>query len=135
MILRRSPRAEAAALVVDDDTDVRCTVRELLKTVGYHIVEAVDGTDAVARHSPGVFEVVVLDLQMPRQSGLEALSAIRRVERGVGVVLVSGDPPPRLQDLIERDGRLAFLRKPFGMRDLLRAVESVASLPCTRLAL
>jgi CheY-like chemotaxis protein len=135
MILRRSLRAEAAALVVDDDNDVRCTVRELLKTVGYHSVEAVDGTDAVARHSPGVFDVVVLDLQMPRQSGLEALSAIRSVERGVGVVLVSGDPPPGLQDLIERDGRLAFLRKPFGMRDLLRAVESVASLPCTRLAL
>ncbi len=135
MTLRQSQRPEAAALVVDDDNDVRCTMREILKTVGFHIVEAADGTEAVARHRAGVFDVVVLDLQMPRQSGLEALSAIRLVERSVGVVLVSGNTPVDLRDLIERDGRLTFLPKPFGMRDLLRAVETVSGLPRTRPAL
>ena len=132
MTLRHSLRAEAAALVVDDDDAVRCIVRAILETAGFHIVEAVDGTDAVAQHRAGVFDVMVLDLQMPRQSGLEALAAIRRVERGVGIVLVSGNPPAGLGDLIERDERLTFLPKPFGMRGLLRAVESVAGLPCTR---
>lgn len=115
----------ATALVVDDDADMRGVARAMLESLGWGVVEAGDGVEALECHRPGAFDLVLLDLEMPRLGGLDALAEIRRVEQGLGVVLVSGNPPAGVHDVVGRDRRAAFLAKPFGLQALLRAVACV----------
>ena len=69
---------EGRILVVDDSAVVRAIVSAMLRKVGYTVVEAVNGAQAlnlIARHS---FDVVVTDLRMPEKDGFEVLEAVKR---------------------------------------------------------
>ncbi|HSU40687.1 MAG TPA: response regulator [Polyangiaceae bacterium] len=80
-------------LVVEDDEDTRCAVRDLLTDNGLHVTEAADGRAALDVLTSGKKPaVVVLDLDMPRMSGVELLDIMRRYETlmRVPVVVFSG---------------------------------------------
>lgn len=80
-------------LVVEDDEDTRCAVRDLLTENGLHVTEAADGRAALDVLTSGNKPaVVVLDLDMPRMSGVELLDIMRRYETllRVPVVVFSG---------------------------------------------
>jgi CheY-like chemotaxis protein len=68
-------------LVVEDDKAVRQTTVELLHSEGYVVVEAVDGIEGLERLREGSFDVVLLDLHLPRLDGIGVLDALE-------------DPPP-----------------------------------------
>jgi CheY-like chemotaxis protein len=101
------------ALLADDEPDVRAVVRDMLSDIGFEVVEAVDGIEAVAAFScrPADFAVVVLDLTMPGKNGVEAASAIRAVRPDVPIVCISG-----YSDSVGSGAALGgapLLRKPF----------------------
>jgi CheY-like chemotaxis protein len=77
-------------LIVDDDRSIRVTVALLLKDEGYETVTAEDGFDALLQMKSDMPEVVISDLNMPRMSGFEFLSVIRRRFPQVLVVAMSG---------------------------------------------
>jgi len=118
-----SPAEGRCILVADDEEVVRRAARRALERVGYEVVEAADGVDAVERFNaePGRFRCVLLDMTMPGLTGDRVLEAVRGVRPGLPAVLMSGfleidDLPPQLAPL-------AFLPKPFGQSDLVAAVE------------
>ena len=89
-------------LVVEDNTEVRVLMRHVLEEFGYHVVEAVDGEDAVAqfeRHKD-MIRLVVLDVIMPRKSGKEAYDEIKRISPGVRILFTSG----YAADMLSRKG-------------------------------
>src|SRR5215475_6234594 len=65
------------ALVVDDDSSVRYTVRGILEHAKLEVDEAADGVEALAKVEAKSYELVVTDIQMPRMNGLELLKKIR----------------------------------------------------------
>jgi CheY-like chemotaxis protein len=77
-------------LIVDDDSSIRLTLALLLRDEGYETVTAEDGFDALLQMKSDVPEVVISDLNMPRMSGFEFLSVIRRRFPQVLVVAMSG---------------------------------------------
>jgi len=102
-------------LVVDDDALVRRFLADLLRSAGYVVDEAPDGVEAVRRfreHPPGC---ILIDLQMPRMNGIDALVAMNPRRSGVPVIAISGIPfetesePGRLAKTMGAD---RFLRKP-----------------------
>ncbi len=114
-----SPPPRGPILLVEDDLDIRETVRDVLEGEGFSVEEAADGLQAMARLSqPQLPRVILLDLMMPGMSGEMLLEAIQREERlrEIPVVITSASPqrPP---------GAVAYLRKPFGMDALLKAVQ------------
>jgi CheY-like chemotaxis protein len=77
-------------LIVDDDPSIRATVAMLLARAGYNVSTAVDGFDALLQMKSAVPELIISDLNMPRMSGFEFLSVVRRRFPQVLVIAMSG---------------------------------------------
>ena len=110
-------------LVVDDNPDVREMFSLLLISAGYHVIVAEDGIAALAQLKQNLPDVVVSDLEMPRMSGFELLSVVRRRFPQVLTLAMSGAYP---------DGELptgviadAFCAKGRSPKNLLRVVEQL----------
>ncbi len=64
-------------LIVDDDPDIREVMRDRLKAMGFEVLEAADGAQALTRLRENSLTITLLDLMMPKKSGLDVLKAIR----------------------------------------------------------
>ena len=120
----------ALALVVDDDTTARYTLRGILELAGITVDEAADGLAALERLENGAFDLVITDLRMPRMDGLELLRKIR--ERGSAaprVIVVTAHGSERHAVEAIKSGAYDYFRKPFNIDELKavvsRALESV----------
>ena len=116
--------AQLPVFVVDDNQELRRTLRELLELEGYRIQEARHGEDALAALAlePGPC-IVLLDIEMPHMDGATFLSELARHPRSpsVAVVVMSANPEtPRFRSL---EGVCGVLMKPFGLEELLPALE------------
>lgn len=68
--------SEVSVLVVEDNEDIRSSLSDILRTVGYTVAEAADGEDALGLITTMRFDAMVLDLKMPRRDGASLLSAL-----------------------------------------------------------
>ncbi|MBI1915051.1 MAG: response regulator [Planctomycetes bacterium] len=117
----------ARVLVIDDNTTVRAVSRAILESVGYEVLEAADGTaglDLLWEHGA---DLVLCDLLMPGQEGLETLRQLR-LRSDVPVIIMSGQAErldgSALFPIARLFGATNTLRKPFGPAELLGAVHS-----------
>jgi len=111
------------ALVVDDEPSMRRACERLLRRMGYQVLTAADGVEALALFEPRQAEVafVLLDLTMPRMDGRQALAAIRALRPATPVVLASGYDEAHA--LGGGSGRPpVFLKKPFSWEELEAAI-------------
>jgi len=125
-------RAEAPAatgagetvLVVDDEPAVRLVTKRILQRNGYTVLEASGGHEAlrVLREHPGPIQLLLSDVIMPEMNGREVAERVRERRPGIKVLFMSAYSPAA----IAHDGLLeegaAFLRKPFEIGQLLKAV-------------
>ena len=122
-----APGARGTALVVDDEPAVRRFAVFVLARMGFDVVEAEDGPQALdefRRHADGI-RLVLLDLTMPRMSGERVLDELRRLRPDVPVVLSSGFDAPEVAARTAGDGRTGFVQKPYPAADLETAVRRV----------
>lgn len=117
------PTAGGVVLVADDEPWVLDVTCASLQALGYEVLRACDGQEAVE-----VFEAqaerilaVVLDASMPRMGGAEALRRIRGIRPGVGALLCSGYSKREVVDG-PHDARTRFLQKPYSMDELAEAL-------------
>ncbi|HLZ67862.1 MAG TPA: response regulator [Aliidongia sp.] len=80
----------ARILVIDDDPTIRALVAGLLEQSGHSAVQARDGRAGVALFSKEDFDLVVTDIVMPEQEGIETIGAIRRLNRTMPILAISG---------------------------------------------
>jgi two-component system cell cycle sensor histidine kinase/response regulator CckA len=108
-------------LVVDDQANLRATLRALLTDLGYDVLLAPEGGEAlrVLEANRGAVVAVLLDLTMPGMSGPETLDALRLRAPGLPVILTSGFSAKESAAARNAD---AFLQKPFGEEELSRAL-------------
>jgi CheY-like chemotaxis protein len=66
----------ADVLVVDDEEPIRTSVAQILRSAGYSVAEAADGQDALDMLESGSVSVLLLDIRMPRRTGVEVLQAL-----------------------------------------------------------
>lgn len=114
-------------LIVDDETVVRDVLARFASHLGYRVVTAAGGAEAVARCRECAPAAVVLDVRMPELDGPTTLDAIRAVLPDLPCVFVSGDPRPySVAELLARE-RTAFLNKPVGLNQLRGALAGLLS--------
>lgn len=113
-------RGHGTILVVDDEAEVRATVRRMLERWGFHVLVAEDGHVALEVFAAHASEIVcvVLDLTMPHLSGSETFRQLRQMSPQVRVLLMSGYTEQEVSHLFAGDGLGAFLQKPFTPTDL-----------------
>jgi len=121
------PAGAGRVLLADDEEDVRAVVHAMLETLGYEVIEARDGLDAVEifRQRAAEIDLVILDLVMPRLTGEAALAQMRRIAPAVRAILVSGyDESGRIGEIVDA-GFGGFLQKPFRRQDLGKKVREL----------
>lgn len=119
---RKCPRV----LVVDDDRQFLEATRTMLEEHGYEVVTARDGTEGLMRAERESPDLIVLDVMMPRRSGYGVLEHIgHRGRSGPRIVVVTANEGPRDEEIAFGKGADAFLKKPFEMPELLKAVDAL----------
>lgn len=117
---------QLSILVVDDDPDVREYLRDFLTSEGYAVTTVEDPTAVVEELRRNDYHVIVLDLMMPKLSGIDLLSRIREVDDDVAVIILTGFPSlETAASSIEHDVS-AYIRKPFAVKDFREAMQRIA---------
>lgn len=111
-------------LLVDDEKQVIEVVSAMVKALGYHVVTAATGAEAVdifAREREGI-DLVILDCIMPGMSGAEVYEALKRIDPEVKVLVSSGYGADSLAGGLMERGCRGFIQKPFSLRKVSEAI-------------
>jgi two-component system chemotaxis response regulator CheY len=114
----------AKILIVDDSALSRRTLRRILETAGYEVVEAEDGMTALEMYFLEKPRLVLLDLVMKGMYGLDVLVKLREMDPNALVVVASADIQSSTRTMVEEAGALGFVNKPFISEQVIAAVES-----------
>ncbi len=118
-------------LIVDDEADVRKSIRLSLTKADYDVVEAEDGEQAIAAirsgDNPLAVSAVICDLVMPKVNGMEAIAFFRSQFPGVPILVLTGHPNIDNMTELYKQGVVDYLVKPMVPEKLLAAVEKAVS--------
>lgn len=117
-------------LIIDDDDELRSLMKEGMQAAGFEVADAPNGKRGLALQRMQPAELVITDLFMPGQEGVETLLELQREYPKVPVIAISGGGRRMKFDYLEvakEIGAAACLRKPFEFRELLEMVERVLS--------
>lgn len=107
-------------LIVDDEENVRTALVRWFNLRGFEVAQAGDGIEALEQLDAGQFDVITMDLEMPRMGGLEALLEIRKRNATVPILVVTGYP--RDAEVALQRGAAKVLHKPLHLHELEREV-------------
>ena len=117
-----APNVQRTILVVDDDHDIVDTLCDILELRGWQTLRGYDGEEAVALANANDVDWIVMDVRMPRLSGVDALHAIRRQDPNVRAVLMTAFASPDLVERAQSAGAARVLYKPFEPSALLSVI-------------
>jgi two-component system alkaline phosphatase synthesis response regulator PhoP len=112
-------------LLVEDEPGLRVTVRDLLASEGYEVETADDGDDGFTKAASGKFDLIVLDVMLPRRSGFEVCRELR--QRGLDMAVLMLTAKSQVVDRVVglKLGADDYLTKPFEPVELLARVEAL----------
>jgi DNA-binding response OmpR family regulator len=120
------PPQQRTILLVDDDHEIIESMRAILENKGYRILVARDGNSGLMvaeRENP---DLLVLDMMMPKKSGFLVLEKLRSRPGGlVPTIMITGNEGSRHRAYAEMLGVRDYIRKPFAMEKLVRAIDRV----------
>ena len=106
-------------MVVDDEPEMRLAVRLLLERCGHTVEEAASGEDACQRVQGAPPDLLLMDVRMPGQDGLETLGKIRESNKMLSVIIMTGYGNPETEREAFRKGANNYILKPFN-RDRIK---------------
>lgn len=116
---------KARILIAEDDANIRLGLVATLESEGYDVVAASDGAQALKLYPQGKYDLVVLDVMMPKASGYDVCRELRASGAGVPVLFLTakGEEVDKVVGL--KLGADDYVTKPFGVRELLARVEAL----------
>lgn len=112
-------------LLVDDSALARRSLRTILESDGFEVVEAEDGMTALERYFLEKPDLVLLDLVMKGMYGLDVLTKLRELDPAARVIVVSADVQDSSHELVEQAGASGFVNKPVDKRHVLEVIRGV----------
>jgi PAS domain S-box-containing protein len=121
-----APRGSATVLVVEDEKSVRKLIMEVLPKLGYKVLAAADGEEAIKIFDRWAdqIDVVLLDAILPKFAGKQVYEAIRKRKPTVRFVFTSGYNEDFINRKFELDPSFLFLRKPFSTKELAAMIRA-----------
>lgn len=113
-------------LAVDDSVSMRQVIAFALRTAGYEVLEASDGTEAVTKLS-GPVHMVITDLNMPKMDGIELIKHIRTksAHKHIPVLMLTTESQPEKKEAAKAAGATCWMVKPFRPEQLTAVVSRV----------
>ncbi len=106
-------------LIVDDERSIRHTLRDILEFEKYEVDEAGDGMEALVKIKQNPYDVIILDIKMPKMDGMDALDKIQEIARETPVVMISGHASIDTAVEAVKKGAFDFISKPPDLNRLL----------------
>ncbi|HKA88304.1 MAG TPA: response regulator [Haliangiales bacterium] len=113
-------------LVVDDDKDVCEYLQDFLSADGYSVSVVNDPTQALDALKEHEFHVAILDLMMPKLSGIDLLGQIRHMDDDIAIIILTGYPSLESATASIEHDVSAYIRKPFSIDDFREAIGRIA---------
>jgi two-component system, NtrC family, nitrogen regulation response regulator NtrX len=111
-------------LVIDDEAEIRRSVRMILEYEGYEVLEAASGPEGLAIVERETPDLVFLDIKMPGLDGLEALQRIRQTNESLPVVIISGHGTVSTAVEATKLGAFDFIEKPLASERVLVTIRN-----------
>ena len=126
MSRQSKPARNRTILIADDEAEVVQLVRMILEWEGYTVVAAADGLETLERAEIDKPDLILLDVRMPKMSGLTVLEHLARSETAsIPVIMLSVvTTQPDVRSALQR-GAVAYLTKPFELKEMTRLVEQI----------
>lgn len=121
------PHACLRILIVDDDSEVRETLRDLLLAAKHTVIEAGDGEEALEMLEREPVDLVCTDLGMPGMTGWELADRVKVRWPGLKVALITGWGAQVEPEDLEAHGVDLFIAKPFQVKEILQALDGIAA--------
>ncbi|MEO9968376.1 MAG: ATP-binding protein [Hyphomonadaceae bacterium] len=121
---------DSKVLIVDDNLVNRQVVRSFVKAYGFQTVEAVDGIDAVEKASAEQFDLILMDIHMPRLDGVKAAQKIRESSQGnknIPMIALTADAMSGDKEKYLEMGMNGYVAKPINERELISQIGQVLS--------
>ncbi len=125
--LQANSTSKKRILIVDDDEPIRRLFKETLEKNNYHVVTSDNGIKALQLIKSWNFDLIFLDLKMPDMDGVETFRRIRRTNKSVSVVIITGYATSELLQRALKQAPFGVMKKPFGAKDILRSTENFLS--------
>jgi DNA-binding response OmpR family regulator len=117
------PNGSARILLVDDEQSIQTLLSYPLRKDGYHVTSALDGSEALRRFEEGRFDLVILDLMLPRMGGVEVCRQLRsRSQVPIIMLTAKGSETDKVAGL--EVGADDYITKPFSMREFRSRVKA-----------
>jgi len=110
-------------LIADDEADIALILKLQLEDAGYRTVRARDGVEALEMLAKESFELILLDIKMPRMDGIEVLKRVRSSYPSMVVVMMTAHGNEEIAVAAMKEGALDYIAKPFSNEDMLKRVE------------
>ncbi|MCB0694450.1 MAG: sigma-54-dependent Fis family transcriptional regulator [Lewinellaceae bacterium] len=114
----------AKILIADDEQSIRRTLREILEFEKYQVDEAGDGLECLAKIKQENYDVVILDIKMPKMDGMETLEKIQSLAPDVPVVMISGHASIDTAVEAVKKGAFDFISKPPDLNRMLITIRN-----------
>ncbi len=113
-------------LIVDDDPEVRANLEEILNDEGYITKTASSGKTAIEKSQKHQFDLVLLDYMMPEQTGIDALSELRRINPMSKIIMITAFAS--IENAVEaiKKGAHEYLAKPFKIDQLILLIRQLS---------
>ena len=121
----RKQNQSVKILIVDDEAAILELMAQILGDAGYHVLTAANGKQAMEMANQDSIDVVITDLVMPEQEGLETILELRKKNRSPQIIAMSGAFGGEFLNAARAMGARATLRKPISAAELLSAVRKV----------
>lgn len=112
-------------LVVDDEEDIACVLRDRLEAYGLEVRLAASGLDALRQLAAEKFDLVLMDVRLPGLDGIRTLEAIRQSDAATPVIICTAFSDRNLADEAMAKGANDYLVKPFAVDDLKAKLEKL----------
>ena len=115
-------------LVVDDDSEIREMLRQMLEQAGYDVVDAPNGREAIRLYRREPTDLIITDIVMPEQDGIEAIIDLRHDFPDIKIIAISGGGRIGPEDYLKTAkmlGAHSTISKPFNRREMLEVVEEL----------
>lgn len=120
--------SNASILVIDDEEDIRLSLRGIFEDEGCQVAEARDGSEGLSAALDGDFDLVFLDIWMPGMDGLSVLRTLREKGVDIPVVMISGHGNVETAVTALKDGAFDFIEKPLSLENILVTAEKALEL-------
>ncbi len=120
---------EKKVLVVEDDEDTGDLLKTIVEIEGYHVTTAEDGRDALERlqESTTPFDLIITGIAMPGMSGDEMIHIIRKTDKDIPILVISGGRYERGCELVKEGLVIDCMPKPFKVRSLANMINLLIS--------